>query len=131
MKDMEKPAEYSAGSYSAGLENEFMITRFGIIFSGNGHTGQFCDHQFTGGVDDATFAEMAADGGKILSGEGNVQMAAGFTDSSVQADDLTMVRYFTDCDTAGIPYTAFRNTAHSTENNTCGNLPFLADGFYG
>ena len=55
MKYMEKPAVLTAGLNSAGRENQFIISGLGIKFFADGDSGQLCDHQFTGGVDDAAW----------------------------------------------------------------------------
>ena len=70
---------------------------------------------------------MTADGGEILSGQGNVKMAPLGADGSVQTDDFTVIVDFADGNTAGIPDTSLRDTSNSGQNHTCGNLLFPAE----
>ena len=89
------------------MKNQLVIAGLRVIFHPEGNTGQFGDHQLTGGIDDAAHTEMTANGGQILPGQGNVQMASLGTDGAVETDDLAVVGDLTDCDTAGIPDFAF------------------------
>ena len=43
-------------------EDQFSVTGITIVLSVKGNAGQLANHQFAGGVDDATCAEMSADG---------------------------------------------------------------------
>ena len=89
------------------LKYQFIIAGFRVFLHINADTGQFCDYQFAGGVDDAPGTEMTANGREVFSGQGNVQMAPGFADSAVQTDNFAVVRDFPDGNTAGIPDPAF------------------------
>ena len=58
-------AAFLPGAFLTAAEDQFVIAGFGVLLHVDSLAGQFGDHQFTGGVDDAAGAEVAADGGKI------------------------------------------------------------------
>ena len=125
------PLRLSYGILTIFLKNQFIIAGFGIFFHINGNTGKFRNYQFTGGVDDTAGAEVAADGGEVFFGQGNVQMTPGFTDGTVEADDLTMLRNIPDGNAAGIPDSSFGNAANSRQHHTCSDVLFFAQSFDG
>ena len=113
-------------------EDQFIIAGFLVLFHVIDHTGQFCDDQFAGGVDDAAGTQVAANGLQGFIAEGDVQMAALCTDGTVEADDLIMSFYALDVHATGIPDSALQNAAHCTENHTGPDLFFCTqrpDGF--
>ena len=85
------------------LKYQLIIAGFRIFFHSDRHAGQFGDHQFAGGVDDAAADKVAADGGEIFPGQRNVQMTAPGADGSVQADDLAVFPDIPDGNATGIP----------------------------
>jgi len=50
------------------LKNQFVVAGFRVMFCVEPDTGQFCDDQFAGGVDDTSRTEVTTDGGEIFFG---------------------------------------------------------------
>ena len=69
---------------------------------------------------------MTTDGGEIFFGKGNVKMAPLSADCTVKTDDFAVIRDIPDVDTTGIPDSSLRDTAHSGQYHTCGDVFFPA-----
>ena len=113
------------GQLNAGAKNQLVIAGFRVLLYVKALAGKLGDDQLTGGVYDAPGAQVAAQGGEVFPGQGDVQVAAFTADGAVEADDLAFFRDGADVDTAGIPHPALGNAANGAEDHPGLNVRFL------